>query len=60
LCTAIIGGAFLPLLAGVVSEASSYVTAFTVPAICYAILCFFAFKAFKTPAINKATANSAH
>lgn len=60
LCTAIIGGAFLPLLVGVVSEASSYTTAFVVPALCYAILCFFAFKAFKTPAAHKATASSAH
>lgn len=60
LCTAIIGGAFLPLLVGMVSEANGYVAAFIVPAICYAILCFFAFKALKTSAINKASANSAH
>jgi FHS family L-fucose permease-like MFS transporter len=60
LCTSILGGALMPLLVGVVSQNSSYITAFIVPAICYAILCFFAFKAFKTPAINKATANSAH
>jgi MFS transporter, FHS family, L-fucose permease len=60
LCTAIIGGAFLPLLVGAVSGATSYVTAFVVPAVCYAILCFFAFKAFKTPATTKVTTNSAH
>ncbi|MDR7920493.1 glucose/galactose MFS transporter, partial [Escherichia coli] len=36
LCTAIVGGAFLPLLVGLVSERSSYATAFVVPALCYA------------------------
>jgi len=60
LCTAIIGGAFLPLLVGAVSGVTSYVTAFAVPAVCYAILCFFAFKASRTAAINNATASSAH
>lgn len=60
LCTAIIGGAFLPLLVGMVSEANGYVAAFIVPAVCYAILCFFAFKALKTPTVNYAVAKAAH
>lgn len=60
LCTAIIGGAFLPLLVGMVSEANGYVAAFIVPAICYAILCFFAYKAVRTPALSIASARSAH
>jgi MFS transporter, FHS family, L-fucose permease len=42
LCTAIIGGAFLPLLVGAVSDASGYVFAFIIPAVCYVVLCLFA------------------
>lgn len=45
LCTAIIGGAFVPLLVGVVSDKSTYVFAFIVPAICYLIICVFALMA---------------
>jgi len=42
LCFSIVGGAVLPLIVGFVSQHSSYVTAFIVPAICYAVLCLFA------------------
>jgi FHS family L-fucose permease-like MFS transporter len=42
LCFSIVGGAVLPLIAGLVSQHSSYVTAFVVPAVCYAVLCLFA------------------
>ena len=42
LCFSIIGGAAIPPLVGLVSGATSYVTAFIVPAICYAILFAFA------------------
>ncbi len=42
LCTAIVGGAAIPPLVGLVSGQTSYVTAFVVPAICYLILCAFA------------------
>lgn len=42
LCTAIIGGAFVPLLVGAVSDATSYVFALIVPAACYVVLCLFA------------------
>ena len=45
LCFSIIGGAAIPPLVGLVSGATSYVTAFIVPAICYAILCSFAIAA---------------
>jgi MFS transporter, FHS family, L-fucose permease len=45
LCFSIVGGAILPLIVGLVSEHSSYVTAFIVPAACYAILCLFAISA---------------
>lgn len=48
LCTAIIGGAFLPLLVGAVADHSGYVIAFLVPAGCYALLCGFAFLAWRT------------
>lgn len=52
LCTAIVGGAFIPLLTGVVSGASSYATAFIVPGICYIALTVFAIAAGKVGASN--------
>ncbi|MBV9529035.1 MAG: MFS transporter, partial [Sphingomonas sp.] len=45
LCTAIVGGALIPLLVGKVSELTSYHTALIVPALCYAVLCAFALSA---------------
>lgn len=45
LCFSIVGGAAIPPLVGAVSGASSYVTAFIVPAACYAVLCAFAIAA---------------
>jgi FHS family L-fucose permease-like MFS transporter len=47
LCFSIIGGAAIPPLVGYVSQHSSYVFAFIVPAFCYAILCLFALAARK-------------
>lgn len=41
LCFSIVGGAILPLIVGLVSQHSNYVTAFIVPAICYAVLLLF-------------------
>ena len=54
LCTAIVGGAVLPLLVGLVSEHSNYATAFTVPALCYATLCMFAVAAARKPKLPRA------
>jgi FHS family L-fucose permease-like MFS transporter len=45
LCTAIVGGAFLPLLVGAVADKAGYVAAFVVPAACYLVLCLFAIAA---------------
>ncbi len=45
LCTAIVGGALIPLLVGKVSEFTSYHAALIVPAVCYAVLCLFAIAA---------------
>ena len=45
LCFSIIGGAAIPPLVGLVSQNSDYVTALIVPALCYAVLCFFAISA---------------
>jgi MFS transporter, FHS family, L-fucose permease len=42
LCFSIIGGALIPPLVGLVSEHTSYVKAFIVPALCYAVLFLFA------------------
>lgn len=41
LCMAIVGGAFLPLLAGAISDIASYQHSFAVPALCY--ICVFVF-----------------
>lgn len=48
LCTAIVGGALVPLLVGKVSELTSYHAALIVPAGCYAALCLFALASGKT------------
>ena len=45
LCFSIVGGAAIPPLVGLVSGATSYVTAFIVPAVCYALLTAFALAA---------------
>jgi len=42
LCFSIVGGAVIPPITGLVSQHSSYVTAFIVPATCYAVLSLFA------------------
>jgi FHS family L-fucose permease-like MFS transporter len=47
LCTAIVGGALIPLLVGKVSEHTGYHGALVVPALCYAVLCAFAISARK-------------
>lgn len=52
LCTAIVGGAFIPLLTGAVSGASGYGAAFIVPALCYFALTVFAFAADRVSARN--------
>jgi FHS family L-fucose permease-like MFS transporter len=45
LCTAIVGGAFLPLAVGAVADKAGYVAAFLVPAACYLVLWVFAVSA---------------
>jgi FHS family L-fucose permease-like MFS transporter len=42
LCTAIVGGAAIPPLVGLVSQSVGYTTAFIVPMLCYIVLCAFA------------------
>lgn len=60
LCTAIIGGAIMPLLVGLVSDATSYSVALIVPAACYLLLCAFAVAAGKTGAVRKVEAEAIH
>ncbi len=60
LCTAIVGGAFVPLLVGRVSDASGYVTALLVPAACYAVLCVFAFAASRARALRPVESGATH
>ena len=45
LCTAIIGGALIPPLVGMVSGQVGYATALIVPAACYFLLCLFSLAA---------------
>ncbi|WP_326525471.1 MFS transporter [Sphingomonas sp.] len=45
LCFSIIGGAAIPPLTGLVSDAAGYTTAFLVPAACYALIVLFALAA---------------
>ncbi|MES2442334.1 MAG: MFS transporter [Pseudomonadota bacterium] len=53
LCTAIIGGAFLPLLTGKVSDLThSYGFSLVVPAACYAVLCVFAIAASRAKTVR--------
>ncbi len=61
LCTAIVGGAFIPLAVGLVSGATDYATAFIVPAICYVALSMFAMAAGKVgPRNSVATKSGGH
>ena len=53
LCTAIIGGAFLPLLVGHVADAAGYVEALIVPAACYAVLFAFAIAAGRAKIVHE-------
>jgi FHS family L-fucose permease-like MFS transporter len=53
LCFSIIGGALIPPLVGLVSQHSSYVKAFIVPAICYAVLFLFAMAAHRARVLVK-------
>lgn len=53
LCTAIVGGALLPLLAGAVSDQHGYAMALIVPAACYIALCLFAILAGRAPASRR-------
>lgn len=48
LCTAIIGGAFVPLAVGLVSGGHGYAAALVVPALCYGVLALFAVIAGRT------------
>jgi FHS family L-fucose permease-like MFS transporter len=60
LCTAIVGGAFVPLLVGALSDQAGYVTALVAPAACYALLCLFAWAAARAPVIARAETPALH
>src|SRR5690606_9066858 len=60
LCTAIVGGAFLPLLVGALSDRAGYVTALTAPAACYALLCLFAVSAGRAPVFARTETAAFH
>lgn len=56
LCFSIVGGAVVPLLVGLVSGATSYATAFIVPAACYAALLGFGLAARGAAVLRSGTA----
>jgi FHS family L-fucose permease-like MFS transporter len=60
LCTAIVGGAFVPLLVGALSDRAGYVTALVAPAACYALLCLFAIAAGRATVIHHAETVTIH
>ena len=60
LCTSIVGGAFLPLLVGALSDRAGYVAALVAPAACYALLCLFALAAGRAAVLGRAQAPTVH
>lgn len=60
LCTAIVGGAALPLLVGKVADLHGYAFALIVPALCYLVLCGFAVAAGRTRPVRIGGGASIH
>ncbi|MDG2536018.1 MFS transporter [Sphingomonas sp. HITSZ_GF] len=61
LCTAIVGGAVLPLLVGLISGAHGYAFALILPALCYVALCVFAVAAGRASVVRaEGEASSVH
>jgi len=61
LCMAIVGGAFLPRLVGVIADAAGLRSAYIVPLLAYACICAFAIAAGRaTPAALDSAAPGAH
>ena len=60
LCTAIVGGAAIPYLAGHLSDAVGYAAALALPAACYVLLCIFAIAAGRAPARQASAGVTVH
>lgn len=60
LCTGIIGGAGIPLVAGAVTDHAGILASFVVPLACYVLLVVFAAGAAKAPALRRASGDSLH
>lgn len=60
LCTAIVGGAAIPYLAGHLSDAVGYAAALGLPAACYIALCVFAVAAGREPARQASASATVH
>lgn len=60
LCTGIIGGALVPLLAGAVTDAAGIFASFLVPLTCYVLLVLFATSAARAPILRQASGESLH
>lgn len=60
LCTAIVGGAAIPFLAGLLSDAVGYGASLVLPAACYVALCLFAIAAGRAPVRQASAAATVH
>ena len=60
LCTGIIGGALVPLLACAVTDAAGIFASFLVPLACYVLLVLFATSAARAPILRQASGESMH
>lgn len=60
LCTAIVGGAFVPPLVGLVSGAAGYAAAFVVPMVCYVALVLFAMMARRAMPLRETPVSAPH
>jgi FHS family L-fucose permease-like MFS transporter len=60
LCTAIVGGAVIPYFIGLLSGTVGYAAALILPAVCYALLCFFAIAAGRAPARQASAGATVH
>ena len=55
LCTAIVGGALVPLLLGAVADAAGIRIAYIVPLVCYALIAAFGLYCYRNPVLGRAT-----
>ena len=60
LCTAIVGGAFVPLAMATMADRAGYVAAFVIPIVCYVLLLGFAWAAGRVTSVQEPATPVAH